>query len=388
MKHFSHLNTATDIINLYKGNPPFHLFIRDFFKQDKKYGSKDRRQITHLCYCYFRLGLTLQNLPVQERILIGLFLCSGQYNELLSAIQPVWNENVALLVEEKYALLKLPNDAANIFPFESELSEGINKNDFSIAHLVQPDLFIRERPGFHETVTGKLEKAAVAFSSPYPGCIRLANTTKVDELLAVNKEVVIQDYSSQRTGAFMQLAGHTNPLPKTWDCCAASGGKSIMAKDRLGAIDLTVSDIRSSVLANLEKRFAAAGIKKYKLLKADLASPATKNLPDQLGLIIADVPCTGSGTWGRSPERLSFFDKKEIDKFSQLQKKIITATLPRLQTGGYFLYITCSVFKKENEEVVTYIQQNYPVELIKMEVLEGYTLKADTMFAALLRKRL
>ena len=171
-----------------------------------------------------------------------------------------------------------------------------------------------------------------------------------------------------------------------WDCCAASGGKSIMAKDKLGDIDLTVSDIRPTVLANLKKRFSEAGIKNYTLAAADLSAPG-KNLPaNRFDLIIADVPCTGSGTWGRTPERLSFFNEKETERYSQLQKKIVTTAIGCLQNNGHFLYITCSVFKKENEDMVNFIEDHFPVKLIAMKVLKGYALKADTMFAAMFRK--
>ena len=59
-----------------------------------------------------------------------------------------------------------------------------------------------------------------------------------------------------------------------------------------------------------------------------------------------------------------------------------------LKPGGYLMYITCSVFKKENEEVVTYMRQTLKLELIQVKLLKGYNLNADTMFAALLRKLL
>jgi 16S rRNA (cytosine967-C5)-methyltransferase len=57
-----------------------------------------------------------------------------------------------------------------------------------------------------------------------------------------------------------------------------------------------------------------------------------------------------------------------------------------LKPGGSLLYITCSVFKKENEEMVEYINEKFHLQLVKMELLRGYELKADTMFAALLKK--
>ena len=59
-------------------------------------------------------------------------------------------------------------------------------------------------------------------------------------------------------------------------------------------------------------------------------------------------------------------------------------TLPYLAVNGYYQYITCSVFKQENEAMVDFIQQQNPsLQLVKQELLIGYTKKADTMFAAL-----
>jgi 16S rRNA C967 or C1407 C5-methylase (RsmB/RsmF family) len=51
------------------------------------------------------------------------------------------------------------------------------------------------------------------------------------------------------------------------------------------------------------------------------------------------------------------------------------------------LYITCSVCSKENEKIAEYIQQSFGLKLVKMKIIEGHMLKADTMFAALLQKR-
>lgn len=386
MKYFSYLNSAVEIIGLYKAPQPFHLFIKDFFRQHKKYGSSDRKQITHLCYCYLRLGASLKNIPAGEKTLIALFLCSDQTNKILAQIKPEWNEKINLPVEEKCTFINIAIETLTIFPCGDEISDAVNKNDFIFSHLVQPDVFLRVRPGHKQTVIHKLEQAQVIFTLTGEDCIGLANATKIDALIAINKEAVVQDYSSQRTGGFIALAKDAGSPVKIWDCCAASGGKSIMAKDILGNIDLIVSDIRGAVLINLKKRFDEAGIRNYKTLKTDLSSAAIPFAPETFDLIIADVPCTGSGTWGRTPERLSFFEKNEIDKYSRLQKKIVLAVMPYLKNGGFFLYITCSVFKKENEEMIDFIQENLSVRLLKTDVLKGYGIKADTMFAALFSK--
>jgi 16S rRNA (cytosine967-C5)-methyltransferase len=175
-----------------------------------------------------------------------------------------------------------------------------------------------------------------------------------------------------------------------WDCCAGSGGKSIMAYDLNPAIDLVVSDVRESILANLKKRFEIAGIKNYRSLILDLANGNTQHsiINNQSSIIIADVPCSGSGTWSRTPEQMFYFDAGKIDEYAAIQKKIVSNIIPHLQPGGQLLYITCSVFKKENEELVNYLKEKFHLLLLKMELLKGYKQKADTMFVALFRSPL
>ncbi len=326
----------------------------------------------------------MQNDPVAERIIAGLFLCTENSNEVLQALKPQWNELVKLSIKEKCPLIGIAYEALNMFPLLAELSAGIDINAFNQSHLEQPDLFIRIRPGQHERVIDKLDKTGIHYSLLLKDCIALPNNTKIDTVLDINKEAVIQDYSSQRVGTLLSILSNQNKLPlKTWDCCAASGGKSIMVKDILNEIDLTVSDIRESILINLKKRFAVAGIHHYQSFVADL----TKTSPlKNYELIIADIPCTGSGTWGRTPERISFFKENILDEYCAMQKKILHNIVPCLQKGGYLLYITCSVFKKENEDVIELLTNEYSMELKRMELLNGYQLKADTMFAALLVK--
>lgn len=387
-RYHSYINSATEIIGQYNGGEPFASFLKKFFSQYKKYGSKDRKQISHLCYCYFRLGKSVKDLPTDEKILTGLFLCSNQSNDILQALRPVWNENVTISLEEKIQLITHPVLIEEIFSWQNQLSEGIDIRRFNNAHLQQPDLFLRIRPGKEKIVEQKLSYAGVSFSTMTDNCLALLNSSKVDTILELDKEVVVQDYSSQRVGGLIksQIINHKSKL-SLWDCCAASGGKSIMAKDILGDIDLTVSDVRESILVNLQKRLEMAGIKNYKSFIADLSKPTSTFKDNSFDLIIADVPCSGSGTWSRTPEQLVYFDEKQIEEYASLQKKIISTIVPKLKLSGYLLYITCSVFEKENENAVNFINEKFKLDLIKSELLKGYDKKADTMYAALFQKQ-
>ncbi|WP_276481830.1 Fmu (Sun) domain-containing protein [Paraflavitalea pollutisoli] len=390
MKFFAHLNTAVQVLDQYKGQQPFGLFIKEFFRKDKKFGSRDRRSISHLCYCYFRAGKGLEQLPVPERIVAGLFLCSQAPNEVLAQLKPAWNEQAALPFADKWTMVAGEESLAAVFPWADELSTGMDALAFCTSFFVQPHLFLRCRPGKRAVVQQKLTAANITYAMASEDAIALPNASKVDEVIVLNQDAVVQDLSSQRVGKFLQLVKeritNTAALP-VWDCCAASGGKSILAFDVFGKIDLTVSDIRDSIIANLKKRFAEAGITRYRSFVADLSNPqANLALAIPPVLILADVPCSGSGTWSRTPEQLFYFDQAAILRYQTLQKKIVARVGTQLPAGGLLLYITCSVFRDENEAVVQYMQEHEGLEALHIELLKGYSNQADTMFAALMRK--
>ncbi|MGI8581532.1 MAG: methyltransferase domain-containing protein [Chitinophagaceae bacterium] len=384
--HFhSHLDSGISILKSYKGDIPFHIYLKKYFSSNKRYGSTDRKQIASLCYNFFRLGHSANNISIEDKILIGTFLCETKSSAVLQSIKPEWSFLIEKQLEEKLSILDSQFFIKDIFSYKDELSEGIDVEKFSTSFLIQPDLFLRIRPGNSKRVTGKLAGAGLIFKSVSKSCIALPNASKIDTVIELDKEAVVQDYNSQGIGDFFKLeVSNQESQINVWDCCAASGGKSIMAYDINPNIELTVSDKRESILQNLHKRFAKAGIKKYNSFVADLASDNRQLLTQKYDLISCDAPCTGSGTWSRTPEQLFYFKKPAIEKYATLQKQIVQNVVPYLKPGGHFLYITCSVFKKENEDIVKYIEEKYDMEVQRMEILKGYEIKADTMFAALL----
>jgi 16S rRNA (cytosine967-C5)-methyltransferase len=313
MHAHSYLKSSVEILGEYKGKEPFASFLKKYFGQYKKYGSKDRKQVSHLCYCYFRLGKALLDIPVEERILIGLFLCSDWPNEILEQLKPGWNDKVDLPVKEKLFIIHYSLFIGSVFPWKEELSEGIDYEKFCESFFIQPDLFIRLRPGQESKVKTKLSDHGINFSEISSTCLSLPNASGIENIIELDKEAVVQDLNSQQTGNFFKnfKLQTSNLKPKVWDCCAASGGKSLMLYDIDPDIELTVSDIRESVLFNLKKRFAKAGLKNYKSFVIDLANSNLKPQISNFELIICDAPCTGSGTWSRTPEQLYFFDERK-----------------------------------------------------------------------------
>jgi 16S rRNA (cytosine967-C5)-methyltransferase len=271
-RYFSYLNSAKEILSLYKGEEPFASLVKKHFALHKKFGSRDRKEISHLCYCYFRAyalfkgGVLHSLIPDDLQLLKSLFLCSTEPNEILASLKPEWNEKAGLPLKEK--LLFLNFQLSSVFPWKVELSEGVEYEKFCASFFVQPDLFLRIRPGHAEKVLLKLDEAGVSYEFISPFTIRLSNSFKADKYFDLDKEVVVQDYNSQLiAGFFLVIPGR---LDLVWDCCAGSGGKSIMVYDLNPEIDLVVSDVRETILVNMKKRFDVAGLKKYLSFVADL----------------------------------------------------------------------------------------------------------------------
>ena len=382
MKAINQLKTFQRILSEYPAETPLSKFLPGFYRQNKQMGSSDRKVASRLVYNYFRLGRALANRPQDERLVLAEFLCNTQTNSFLQHFKPDWAACVAFSVDEKIDLIQktYPDfKLEDVFPWSDKISADIDKRAFLKSFFVQPDLFIRVRNGYDHLVKAELTKAQIAFKDEGNGCYSMPNGTKLETIFPIQHWFEVQDYSSQQTAKYFK----PQKWDAWWDACAASGGKSLLLHEEEPDIKLVVSDIRESILANLDERFRSAGLVKYQRKQLDLTQNNDQALHDyEFDGIILDAPCSGSGTWGRTPEMISQFESPKIDFFQRLQKTIATNVIKHLKPGKPLIYITCSVFKAENEDVVDYLTKDCGLKLESIEVLKGYGHKADSMFVA------
>jgi 16S rRNA (cytosine967-C5)-methyltransferase len=385
------LRYVVRILDTYTGDIPLQGWLKNFFRENPQMGSRDRRQVTEMVYSYFRLGHALKNISKEERIITGLFLSNSKKEPILEYFHPGWHELIAKTVEEKIEIVRLKFPAFNvleIFPWKNLLSKGIDHRTYCLSFLEKPRLFIRIRPGKDKSVTEKLIKHQIEFQDADPlstlsfKAYSFANATKLDGVFVLNFEAVIQDLSSQRTAHYLKKGD--NKMYEAWDCCSGSGGKSILLTDLNPGCKLTVSDIRESILNNLKKRFMEARVPAPQFFKADLTD--RNDLPKQMfPFIVADLPCTGSGTWSRTPEAVYFFKPESISGYRQRQEKILSNITAHLKPGGILVYITCSVFADENERISSFLERS----VLKTEtegIIAGYGQGADSMYVCRFKK--
>lgn len=390
MRAEEQLRSFLRVFDNFPADKPLAKFLPEFFKRNKQMGSNDRRSVSRLLYNYFRLGRALANKSVEERLFLAEFLCTSVDNPFLHHFRSDLNQMIYLNIEEKikYASINEGLVLEQVFPFTDHLSKGIDKEAFLLSFFVQPDLFIRVNPQALSWVLKTLEDCCIDFSLIAQNTVALPNGTNLNSLFSDSnfpvKPYEVQDLSSQRTAKYFK----PNRFEHWWDACAASGGKSLLLFSEQSDIKLLVSDIRESVLDNLDERFIAAGLTTYQKKLIDLTKNADPEIHHyEFDGIILDAPCTGSGTWGRTPEMISQFEKFKIQGFQNLQKVIAANVIKYLKQDRPLIYITCSVFKEENEEIISWLQTNHGMQLEGYELIKGYENKADTMFVARLIKK-
>jgi 16S rRNA (cytosine967-C5)-methyltransferase len=208
MRFQSYFNTAVKIIQLYDGAIPLQHFLKQYFSQYKKHGSKDRKLITHLCYNFYRLGKAFNKVNIEEKLKTAIFICNDVIEEWKFLYEAEWINNHTANLDNRLAFIQtkyLSFSLQEIFPFINQLSKGLDTDAFIRSFLIQPDVFIRTRPGYYATVTHRLQQHGIAFTVVEENCIRFSPFTKIDTVIDIDEEAVVQDISSQRVKEFFEI---------------------------------------------------------------------------------------------------------------------------------------------------------------------------------------
>ncbi|TNE80375.1 MAG: hypothetical protein EP332_07950 [Bacteroidetes bacterium] len=393
MRLFKRQSQVWEILDSYTAKGPVSLHLKAWAKQHKEAGSKDRRELQAMVYAWFRLGHLGADKPKDQRLAAALFLFQDgleHYTEDLFTLELLPKSLHSLATAEWSArfealLAAWDLNTADYFPYLGELSDAFSA-DYFIRQMSQaPHFWFRSRRKRSDELEQVLNSKKVEFirKEQFFAFHRGFNLISVlPKKQAIYGEV--QDYASGRTVELLKLEGKE----KVWDVCAASGGKSLAILDRYPNLRLMCSDVRPAILRNLEARIKETGLPVPEHKATDIANKPTWPFTEHIApvdVLVCDVPCSGSGTWSRNPERISLFSEAELDALVPLQAAIVKNAAQFLRKGGQFLYITCSVFKKENEDQVqALLEQGF--ELVESGYLGGPDEGADTLYRALLRK--
>ncbi len=187
----------------------------------------------------------------------------------------------------------------------------------------------------------------------------------------------VQDISSM----IMIRALDPKPGETVLDVCAAPGGKSLAAAERMENRGRVIScDIYDHKLALIRKTAERLGISIIETHRND----ATKLREEYVGIadrVIADVPCSGLGVIRRKPELKLRITQKEIDNLSEIQYRILENASLCLKKDGTLVYSTCTVSEAENGGVIRrFLEKNRNFFLKEEKQLLPYIDNSDGFY--------
>ncbi len=374
------------LTDTYRGERPLVEFLKAFFKKNHRLGSRDRKMITEALFCWYRAAQGFPEMPAFEETMKAAIRLCGTLDKLsiLVGTEDFFSEKP--VIERLLTARANGFDIEKLLPSDILFSEGIGREDWLLSILKQPDFFVRLRPSANrKTLLETLHHNGILFTEIAPETLSLPANTPLPTLWPPTAYTV-QDWGSQ------QVCGFLKPQKgeSWWDSCAGGGGKSLFLKDSGIPLKLLSSDIRPQALRALENRFKDLGEKPPQTRVADASD--SRALASQLGsqrfdAIVCDVPCSGSGTWARTPEMRHFFRKESLPELAALQTRIAHNSAAFLKPGGRLIYMTCSAFRAENEGVVeAVISGNPALSVEEISLQNGISQNADSLFVAVLRK--
>jgi 16S rRNA (cytosine967-C5)-methyltransferase len=158
--------------------------------------------------------------------------------------------------------------------------------------------------------------------------------------------VRIQDEGSQLVA---EVAAALDPRPeRILDCCAAPGGKTLILAERNPLAQIVACEASPSRLESLRERLTPCGSR----IECRLADATGLNFESEFDLVLADVPCSGTGTLSRNPEIRHRLQPEDLPRQAERQRAILASALRAVRSGGCVVYSTCSLEPEENEQVI------------------------------------
>jgi 16S rRNA (cytosine967-C5)-methyltransferase len=170
--------------------------------------------------------------------------------------------------------------------------------------------------------------------------------------------VVIQDEASQLVAAL--VGKDSGSGTRILDCCAAPGGKTLAIADHNPQAAVTAVELhphRARLLQNLLRQHEPHSTMPIQITVAD-----ARHLPSSSSFdrVLADVPCSGTGTLARNPEIKWRLRPDDLAALRERQSAILRSALAQVAAGGCLIYSTCSLEKEENEDVIEQVLEGNP----------------------------
>ena len=168
----------------------------------------------------------------------------------------------------------------------------------------------------------------------------------------------MQDEGSQLVAQLVQAQSGDKGV----DFCAGAGGKTLaLAAEMENRGRILAWDTDSKRLGQMKPRLGRAGVSnvQMRVLKSERDNVVKRHC-GTADWVLLDVPCTGTGTWRRSPDLRRRTTSRELEEAQELQRTILESASGLVKPGGRLVYATCSILPEENERQVEGFLQAHP----------------------------
>ncbi|TNE62063.1 MAG: RsmB/NOP family class I SAM-dependent RNA methyltransferase [Alphaproteobacteria bacterium] len=356
---------------------PADVLVGDYFRARRYAGSKDRRAVSQIVYDILRvrelylwaLGKVGQGVSARALLIAHLVHTDPAELDLFGADDrfgpAALDEAEGAMIEALQALVwaEAPNAAAANLPawartgFERRYPAGWA--DAAVALRGHAPLDVRLNPlkADPEKLTNKLKGDLEDFEKTKysPFGFRSAKHVNLGGAASYKDGLIeVQDEAAQIASLLVEAM----PGQQVIDLCAGAGGKSLLiAATMAGKGQLHAFDIAGKRLHELKARSQRAGAHNIQSHRLPVEGPARQDMlvefVGKADRVVLDVPCTGSGTWRRSPDQRWRFDDDSLTALVQTQSGLLAEGASLVKVGGRLLYMTCSSLPAENEDVVS-----------------------------------
>lgn len=353
-RHPRHYEQALQIIAGYSGTMPFALYLKNVFRQHKNWGSKDRKSYRELCYLYWKNFTLLDACDETKR------------TELLKSI------DIGLVPTDTDPYGHLTPHISNQIPI-ADLSNWMHE-PAPVYLYVWDD----------STHTKCIEAGGTRIHATHTWMFTSGTDLQnwIDAGIGIIQDIASTQVIEKHIGVFN--AQHV------WDCCAGAGGKSLLIQHLGNPKRFICTDKRLNILENLVVRFRInkKEVPEVRVIDLNHKDSAKDITHIEAQVVLADVPCTGSGTWRRNPEVLALFDEKQITEYAEIQYKILSS-LAESEHIHTILYCTCSLFYQENEgQIERFLKDHTNFKIVESGYSgeTGLRVRGDYLFSALLKR--
>lgn len=207
-----------------------------------------------------------------------------------------------------------------------------------------------------EQLKASLEADGVSFKeTELEGCISISDTGDISRLSAYkNGYFHVQDMASQICCKLLGAKGGERII----DCCAAPGGKSFTVAQYMENCGSLIScDMYEHKISLINSGAKRLGITVIDAVCSDAVRLNT--LYSEADRVLCDVPCSGIGVMGRKPE-IRYKNEADFSSLPEIQKNILYSCSEMVRKGGVLIYSTCTLNKKENEEICEGFLRDHP----------------------------